>query len=69
MRENTPAAGTISRRVAGRRLVEASVSILKAVSIFVLGFALGGCFIWPLKVAEELDVQIIEERKRVGSLF
>ena len=34
--------------------------VLKVVSIFVLGLTLGGCLIWPLKVAEEVGVQVID---------
>ena len=48
--------------MAGQRLAEASVSTLNAVSVIVLALALGGCFIWPLKVAEELDVQVIDAK-------
>lgn len=34
--------------------------LLRSSLLVILAFSLGGCLIWPLKVAEELDVEVID---------
>ncbi len=34
--------------------------LLRFSLLVILALSLGGCFVWPLKVAEELDVEVID---------
>ena len=42
------------------RCFERSMHLLRSSLLVSLALSLGGCLIWPLKVAEELDVEIID---------